>query len=121
MNALERLGAVSRSYELAVNEYGPLAVTAAKAEAAYRVAKAKAVLAAKAGPERTSVAEAEARADADDNIANLLQERLIAAALADAHKAKLAQLREQVATGRTLAASERAVDVIHAQGTSGAA
>lgn len=121
MSALARLGAVSRAYEQAVAEYGPLAVEAAKAEAAYRAAKAKAVLRAKAGPDRVSVAEAEARADADDEIADLYQRRLVAAALADAHKAKLAQLKEQVATGRTLAASEREADRIHADGTSGAA
>lgn len=121
MSALARLGAVSRAYEQAVAEYGPLAVAAAKAEAAHKAARAKAILRAKAERERVSHAEAEARAEADDEIAGLYQERLITAALADAHKAKLAQLKEQVATGRTLAASEREADRIHADGTSGAA
>lgn len=121
MSALARLGSVSRTYEQAVAEYGPLAVEAAKAEAAYRAAKAKAVLRAKAGPDRVSVAEAEARADADDEIADLYQRRLVTAALADAHRERLRQLREQVATGRTAVASEREADRLHADGVTGAA
>lgn len=122
MSALARLGAVSRAYELAADEYRVIAQSAAEAEAAHKAARAKAILRAKADDsQRMSHAEAETRAEADDHISGLYRERLIASALADSAREKLRQLREQVATGRTAVASERAVDDIHARGLSGAA
>lgn len=121
MSALTRLGEVSRAYQLAADEYRAVAVAAAEAEAAHRSEKAKAVLKYRALDDVRSHAEAEARADADDHIADLYRQRLVTAAVADSHKAKLAQLREQVATGRTRVTSEREVDRIHAGGMSGAA
>lgn len=121
MSALDRLGAVSRAYELAADEYRQVAVNAAEAEAAHRSEKAKAVLRFRALDDVRSHAEAEARADGDDRIAGLYRDRLVTAALADSHKAKLQQLREQVATGRTRVTSEREVDRLHAHGMSGAA
>lgn len=122
MSAIARLGAVSREYERLADEYRDVAVAAAEAEAAHKVARAKAILQAKASEtERISHAEAEARAEAGDDIANLYRNRLITAALADSHREKLRQLREQIATGRTAVTTERAIDQIHAQGTSGAA
>ena len=121
MSALTRLGEVSRAYELAADEYRPVVVAAAEAEAAHRSEKAKAILRFKALDDCRSHAEAEARADADELIGDLYRQRLVTAAVADSHKAKLAQLREQVATGRTRVTSEREVDRIHAGGMSGAA
>lgn len=122
MSALRRLGEVSRAYELAADQYRDIAIKAAEAEAAHKVARAKAILQYKASEtERISHAEAETRAEADDHIAGLYLERVITAAKADAHREKLRQLREQVATGRTAVASEREIDRIHADGLSGAA
>ena len=122
MSALRRLGEVSRAYELAADEYRAIALRAAEAEAAHKAARAKAILRVKASEtERISHAEAEARAEADEEIANLYRDRLITAALQDSHREKLRQLREQVATGRTAVTSEREVDKIHAAGLSGAA
>lgn len=122
MSALRRLGEVSRAYELAADQYRDIAIKAAEAEAAHKVARAKAILQYKASEtERISHAEAETRAEADDRIAGLYLERVITAAKADAHREKLRQLREQVATGRTAVASEREIDRIHADGLSGAA
>lgn len=121
MSALDRLGAVSRAYELAADEYRQVAVNAAEAEAAHRSEKAKAVLRFRALDDVRSHAEAEARADGDDRIAGLYRDRLVKAALADSHKAKLAQLKEQVATGRTRVTSERTADEFHARGYTGAA
>jgi hypothetical protein len=120
-SAIDHLGSVSRTYQKAADDYRGIAVRAAQAEAEHRTARAKAILSIKARAERMSQGEAEARADADDRIAGLYLARLIAAAEADAHREKLRQLREQLATGRTRAASERAVDEIHARGLSGAA
>jgi hypothetical protein len=117
-----RLGAVSRAYELAVDAYRQIALDAATAEAEHKTARAKAILRVKATTEdRVSHADAEARAEADDTIAALYLCRLTTAAVADSHREKLRQLREQVATGRTAVASERLQDQLHADGRTGAA
>lgn len=122
LTPLQRLGVVSRQYEKLTNAYRQVALDAAKAEASHKTARAKAVLRFKASQtERISHAEAEARAEADDEIAGLYLDRLTTAALADSHREKLRQLREQVATGRTAVASDRAGDQFHAAGYTGAA
>lgn len=122
MSAIQRLGAVSRAYEVAADEYREIAQRSALAEAAHKCARAKKILAVKADDtQRMSHAEAETRAEADDEIAGLYRERLCAAALADSAREKLRQLREQVATGRTAVASERAVDELHSRNLTGAA
>ena len=122
MNALSHLGEVSREYQRVADEYRPIVIAAAEAEAAHKAARAKAVLRAKATTsERMSHAEAETRAEADDEIAELYRQRLVTAAVAEAHKQKLLQLREQVANGRTAVTSERETDRIHAGSWSGAA
>ena len=122
MSAIRRLGEVSRAYELAADEYRAIALRAAEAEAAHKSARARMILQVKAREtERISHAEAEARAEADEEIAGLYRNRLITAALQDSHREKLRQLREQVATGRTAVTSEREIDKIHAGGLSGAA
>lgn len=119
---MARLGAVSRAYEIAADEYRVIAQRAAESEAAHKCARAKKILAVKADDsQRMSHAEAETRSEADDEIAGLYRERLIAAALADSAREKLRQLREQQANGRTAVASEREVDRMHAQGITGAA
>lgn len=115
-DALAHLGNVSRQYQIKAAEYGGVLVAAARAEAAHKSARAQAILSAMAEGERVSHAKAETVAEADETIASLYQERLVAAAIAEAHRAQLSQLREQVATGRTLAASAREIDRIHAEG-----
>lgn len=120
-SALGRLGAVSRAYEIAADEYRGIAQDAAEAEAAHKAARAKAILRFKAAGEKVSHVDAETRAEAQDEIADLYRQRLISAALQDSAREKLRQLREQVATGRTAVASERTADSFHAQGLSGAA
>lgn len=122
MSAIRRLGEVSRAYELAADEYRAIALRAAEAEAAHKSARARMILQVKASEtERISHAEAEARAEANEEIANRYRERLIAAALQDSHREKLRQLKEQLAVGRTAAASERLVDQLHSDGVTGAA
>lgn len=122
MNALQHLGEVSREYQRVADGYRDVVVAAAEAESAHKAARAKAVLRSKSTTsERMSHAEAETRAEADDDIADLYRQRLVAAAIAESHKQKLIQLREQVANGRTAVTSEREVDRIHAGGWSGAA
>lgn len=122
LTPLQRLGVVSRQYERLADEYRQVALDAAAAEAAHKSARAKAILRFKASTaERISHAEAETRAEADDEIGELYLRRLSTAAVAESHRAKLHQLREQVATGRTAVASERTADQFHAQGATGAA
>jgi hypothetical protein len=115
------MGEVSREYELKANSAEQVYTDAARAEASYKNERAKAVLKHKLSGERMSVAEAELRADAQDDIAELLQNRLVKSAVADALKAKLMQLREQVAVGRTAVVDERAADQFHSRGYGGAA
>lgn len=120
--ARERLAEVSREYERAAGEYRDVAVAAALAEAAHKQARAKAILRCKADDSvRMSHAEAETRAEADDDIADLYRQRLVTAAVADSHRERLRQLREQVATGRTAVVGDRETDRIHAAGLDGAA
>lgn len=121
MSALAHLGRISRAYEIAADEYREIAQRAAETEAAHKTARAKSILRFKAAGERVSHAEAETRAEAEEDIAVLFRERLIAAALADSAREKLRQLREQVSVGRTAVASERAVDDFHGRGITGAA
>ncbi len=116
MSAIHTLGQVSRAYALAAQEYEAIAVAAAEAEATHKAERAKAVLRAKAREERISQAEAETRADADDRIADLLRDRLVKAAQSDAHRARLAQLREQVAVGRSYVVADREADRLHSTG-----
>lgn len=120
MSALARLGEVSREYQLLADSYREVAVASAEAEAAHKSARAQAVLRAKATTsKRMSHAEAETRAEADEVISGLYRDRLVKAALADAHRLKLMQLREQVATGRTAVASEREAERVHTSGWDG--
>lgn len=119
--SIRRLGDVSRLYETKADECEQVYTDAARAESAYKHERAKAVIRFKESGERMSVAEAETRADASDEIAALYQARLVNAARADALKAKLAQLREQVAVGRTAVVDERAADQFHARGYGGQA
>lgn len=121
MRGLEWLGEVSRTYQAKADEYRGVAVAAAEAEAEHKSQRAQAILRHKASVERMSMAEAETRAEADEEIAVLYRKRLIAAALADAHREKLRQLKEQIAYGRTYAATEREIDRMHGDNYGGAA
>lgn len=115
-DALGHLGSVSVAYQRMADSYRGVLVAAAEAEAAHVSARARRILAAIAEGEKVSHAKAETIAEADEDVAQLHRERLVARATADAHRNKLHQLREQVANGRTLAASEREIDKIHADG-----
>lgn len=121
MSAIDQLGHVSRTYATAAQEYEAIAIAAAEAESLHKAERAKAILQAKAGEERVSHAEAETRAEADDRIAELYRDRLVKAAQSDAHRARLTQLKEQVAVGRSYVTSERAADQFHADRLGGAA
>jgi hypothetical protein len=121
VSGIDHLSKVSKEYQAKADEYERVAIDAAANEAEHKAQKARAVLRFKATRERMSQAEAETMADADEVIAQLYRDRLISAAIADAHREKLRQLKEQVASGRTYVASEREVDRMHAGGYGGGA
>lgn len=118
-DAMRQLGVVSRRYEEMAVEYRPVAITAAEAEADYRRIKAVTML--KATADGASAAKAEIIADADDEVSAACFAYKTSAAIADAHRARLSQLREQVAVGRSVMVAEREADKLHAGGMSGAA
>lgn len=96
--------------------YRQEAVAAAEAEADHKRARAKRFLKAMHGPnpEAKSAAMAENIAEADDEVADLLSRRLIAAAIADSTRQKLMSLREEIATARSEAVTARELDKFHA-------
>lgn len=110
--AARQLGKVSRAYEELANEYRDIAHNAALAESEYRRVKAQTML--RATSEGASAAKAEIMADADESVSALCLSYKIASALADATRAKLTQLREQVAVGRSMMVGEREADRVHA-------
>lgn len=115
--ALARLGQVSTLYEELAEAYRDVALTAANAEAEHKRVRAQTILRVKASEERMSHAEAETRAEADEHVAELYRLRVTTAAIADAHRARLSQLKEQVAVGRSFAVAEREGDRLHATGS----
>lgn len=120
MNAtpIQRLGQLSREYEGRANDYADIAKTAAANEARYRTVKAQTMLTATGSG--ASAAKAEIIADADPDVAQACWDFKVSAAVADAARAKLNQLREAVATGRSVLVNEREADRVHAAGLSGA-
>lgn len=94
--------------------YRTEAVAAAEAEAEHKRARAKRFLKAMHDGEAKSAAMAENIAEADDEVADLLSRRLIAAAIAASTKEKLMSLREEIATARSEAVTQRELDKFHA-------
>lgn len=122
---IQRLTSYALAYEKAADEFPQLALNAAASEADHKSERAKAILRYKArveqGKQRMSQAEAESMAEADDTVADLYMARLTSAAIADAAKQKLFQLKTMVEVARTVVASERITDSNHASGFTGAA
>jgi hypothetical protein len=89
-----------------VREYDTLAVQAAEAEALHKTIRAKAILEAKINGAKSAV-DAEARADANERVAEALQHRLVTAAVADACREALRSVRNNQDSLRTAIASHR--------------
>lgn len=122
---VQRLTSYALAYEKSADDYRQVALDAAAAEADHKAQRAKAILRFKAsrepGEQRISQAEAETRAEADDNVAGLYLARLTTAALVDAHRQKLFQMKTMTEVARTVVASDRVADQFHANGMTGAA
>lgn len=116
---IQRLGSVSKEYQLKADEYMDLAISAAQHESFYRKIKAQTML--KATAEGASAAKAEIIADADPQVSKACWDYKVTAATVDAAKAKLTQLREQIAVGRSMLVTDRELDKLHANGIGGGA
>ena len=82
----------------------------AQADVAYRQARAQRVLAAKYDEGARSVAEAETMADADDKIAHLRLQFLVAEGVVDGLAKSMLALRTRIDVGRSLLATQREAD-----------
>lgn len=115
---IQQLGRVSRAYEALATEYAQICEDAATDEAGYR--KTKALHMTRSMADGASAAKAETLADADDEVSQACLAYKLSAAKVAATAAKLRQLHEQVAVGRSVLVSDREQDRIHASGTGGA-
>lgn len=100
-------------------EYEEIARARADAEVDFKAARARRILTARTEGAK-SIAEAEIQALADPAIERLWRAHLIADGIADAATKSIFALRTRIEFGRSLISTERAVDLLHAQGTSGA-
>lgn len=116
----DNLGQLSQQLDLTVHEFGAAAREAAEAEAAHKTARAKRVLRARADGVR-SISEAEFIAEADDNVADLYMRRLTTAAVAESFRQRINSLRERINVGRSLYATQREADRLHAHNAGGSA
>ena len=101
-----------------VIEYSESVTARAHADATYKAERAKRILRARAEGAK-SIAEAETTADADDVIRDLRLQHLITEGSADALQKAIAALRVRIDYGRSVIATERAMDTLHSQGTGG--
>ena len=107
--ASDNVSALCRQLDEAVRLYGEQLTKKAETDAEYRSARAKRVLKARNDGEK-AISGAELVADADDVIARLRLEYLIAEGMAAATKSRLAMLTERIGFGRSLMASDRESD-----------
>ncbi|HXG72757.1 MAG TPA: hypothetical protein VNJ04_19305 [Gemmatimonadaceae bacterium] len=103
-----------------VHEYAELATARAGAEVDFKVARAQRIMRARSDGAK-SIAEAETTATADPAVESLWRVYLIADGSADACGKSIGALRERIGFGRSLIATERAADSLHADGVGGAA
>lgn len=111
---MQQLAKVSRLYDETVQQFAAIAREAAESEADYR--RVKALLVTRLANDGAPISKAEYAADADGEVAAACQRYKLAAAVAEATRARLRQLAAQVDVGRSAVASEREADRFHAIG-----
>lgn len=114
VDAIRRLGDISRTYEATVIEYAEQTKSAAIAEADYR--RVKAVYVTRACAAGTPVSKAEYAADADDEVSEACMAYKVTAGAAEATRARLRQLQAAIDAGRSYVASDREADRLAASG-----
>lgn len=105
----ETVAQLSLQLHFKANEYAEAAAKRARAEATYRSEKAKRILRARADGEK-SISAAVTVAEADDNIARLHLDYLIADGMTDALTKGMIALRERIGVARSVMANEREAD-----------
>lgn len=108
------VAALCRDLDVKVREYDELTVRRANAEVEYKSTRARRILTARSEGAK-SVAEAEMIAAADPVVERLWRDALVADAMVDAAQKSIAALRERIGFGRSVLATERAADTLHAQ------
>lgn len=109
LTEMERLADLSDD---TVAAYKAQAVEAAEAEALHKSLRARRILRAQAMQTgRTSIAAAEVVAEADGDVADAYQDRLVKAAVADATREALRTIRTNQDALRTAAASHRSTPI----------
>ena len=115
----QNVAALCRELDTTVIRYSDELRAKAESEAAYKTARAKRILKARADGEANSISLAETVADADDAVATLRLEYLIADGIASATKERLTSLRERIGFGRSVMTNEREQDKLLAAGAGG--
>lgn len=115
VDAIRRLGDISRTYETTVIEYAEQTKAAAVAEADYRRVKAVFITEARTVG-KLSIAAAEYAADADDEVAEACMAYKLTAGIAESTRARLRQLQAAIDAGRSYVASDREADRLAASG-----
>lgn len=110
----ETVAQLCRQLHSKSTEYEEAARNRAYADATYRQARAKRVLQARYDDGARSVAEAETMADADDKIAHLRLQHLIADGVCDGLTKSMSALRTRIDVGRSLLATQREADKLMA-------
>jgi hypothetical protein len=113
MNPAENVGALCRELDRTVDQYRTELARKAETESDFKRDRAKRIIRARVEGEATSAAQAETVADADDAIAKLRLDYLIAEGIAASTKEKIASLKERIGYGRSLMATEREQDRLH--------
>ena len=114
--ATQNVAALCRELDVTVLRYAEELQRKAEAEAAFKTARAKRILKARADGDASSMALAETVAEADDVVSALRLDYLITESVAAATKERLAALRERIGFGRSVMTNDREADKLHAAG-----
>lgn len=116
MTASATVADLCRQLDMITDQYRDELRAKAETDVDYRRERAKRILRARADGEAASATAAETVADADDVIADLRLKYLIADGIAASTKSKIESLRERIGYGRSLMATQREADRLHATG-----
>lgn len=115
-----QVAGLCRDLDAKVRDYADQVTARAHAEVDYKAARARRIMQARLEGAK-SIAEAETIAAADPVVEDLWRKHLVADGVTDAGQKAIAALRDRIGFGRSVISSERAADVLHAQGVGGQA
>ena len=115
----EQVAVLCNELALKVIEYERLVTDRANAETTYKASFARRVMRARLEEGVKDISEAEHVATGDPAIEDLRRVYLVAEGVADACQKQIASHRARIDYGRSRIATERAQDMLHAQGVGG--